>query len=127
MSSCYLSSSRSSSALLGDDLAERLGPHEHFLLPGRERSEDRDSRFAADPAPHVRPRVEVARQTLALGLRIVHLGDLDHLLLDVCEGVEGDVVDLVLDAVLLESQTAASEEDVSFAGSREIRDAVLYS
>ena len=86
----------------------------HLLISRRESTKHRHSSLTADSPPHVGAWIEVARQTLALGLRIVYLRDLDHLLLDISERVERDVFDLVLEAVFLQSEAAASEKHICF-------------
>jgi hypothetical protein len=117
---------RSNRNTLSDRLQfrERLGPDEGLLLLGRHGRKQRNVLLAASSAPHVRARVEVGRQALSFGLLVVDLCNLDDLALDVGEGVEGDVGQVVLVAVLLEAESAAGKEDVGFAGGGEVGDAV---
>lgn len=59
-----------------------------------------------------------------LGRVLLH--DADDLDLDVGKGVEGNVSDLVLAAVLLEAQAAARKQHVGFARGRQVRHAVAH-
>ncbi|KAG9680186.1 2,3-diketo-5-methylthio-1-phosphopentane phosphatase, partial [Aureobasidium melanogenum] len=110
--------------LSGLDLGEGLGPDEHTLVARCHGSKSRNSLLGADTAPHVCARVEVAGQAFSLCLLVVDLGNLDDFLLDVGEGVEGDVGNLVFDAVLLETEAAASEEDIGVTGGGQVGDTV---
>lgn len=109
----------------GLELRKDIGPEEHLLLLGRRANHIKRHRIAARHAsPQVCTRVEPGRFTHATGLLLVLFSNLLELLADVGKGVEGDVVDVVFLAILLQPQATAGEEDVGFTGSRQVRDAV---
>ena len=110
-----------SSNLRNLDLRESLRPDEHTLIPRCQSSKSRNSPLGANSTPHIRARVEVARQSLALGLLIINLCNLDDFLLDIGKGIERNIRNLVLNAVLLKTEAAASEKNVGVAGSRQVR------
>lgn len=107
------------------DLGERLGPEEHLLLLRRRHEhEPGHDILAAHAPPHVRARVEARRHPLAARLLRVLPPDPLDLALDVRERVEGYVLDGVLDAVLLEPEAPAREQDVGLARGGQVGDAV---
>lgn len=74
--------------------------------------------------PQIGSWVEFDGQTFTFCLGLVEFGNFGDFALDVGEAVVGNVFDVVLDAVLLERQASAGEEDVGLAGCGEIGDAV---
>lgn len=74
--------------------------------------------------PQIGSWVEFDGQTFTFCLGLVEFGNFGHFALDVGEAVVGNVFDVVLDAVLLECEASASEEDVGLAGCGEIGYAV---
>ena len=106
------------------DLGEGLRPDESTLGLWGHGSKSGNSILGACSSPQVGAWVEVDRETLALGLLVVDLGDLDDLLLNVAKSVVWNVSNLVLDAVLLEGETAAGEEEIGRSGGWQVRDTV---
>jgi hypothetical protein len=73
--------------------------------------------FGRNPPPHVSPRVVPHRLTHTTGLTLILPTDSLDLTLNIKEAIKGDVRDLVFLAILLETETATSKENVCFAGS----------
>lgn len=80
--------------------------------------------FGGHFPPQIGSWVEFDGQTFTFCLGLVEFGNFGHFALDVGEAVVGNVFDVVLDAVLLERQASAGEEDVGLAGCGEIGYAV---
>ncbi len=103
-------------------LTKRPRPQKHLLLLTRRTGHQKRNRLlTTDPPPQVRAGIKPNRSALALRLPLILFTDLLDLLLDIRERVERDIRDLVLDAVLLQPESAAGEQDVRFARSGQVR------
>jgi hypothetical protein len=100
-------------------------PQKHLLLARRRERYTPGHRLPTRHAPpEIRAGIEPDRRTHAARPLGVFSHDILYLALDVCEAVEGDIGNFVVDAELFEAQAAAREEHVGFAGGGEVGDAV---
>lgn len=80
--------------------------------------------LARNPPPDIGSGIKSARRSKTLGCILILLHDLDNLLLDIGKGLEWNVRNLVLNAVLFQTKALASEQDVGLASSGEVGDTV---